>query len=327
MNVSQKDVCVVVLCYGDRLENLKDTLDALERNNPGKILLVGNAVSQRVGKEIEQRVTECSSRYCSVTSRINLGSAGGYALGIETALGFPEYDFLWLLDDDNCPQDHSLEALLACWESAPAGSLRAVVAHRKTQAGHSKAATEWNEPTPREGSCVGFHFLNLIFKRHSNKSEPSALPWTAYGGLLIPADLTRKIGFPRRDFFLYGDDLEWTLRITWAGGKIIPCPEAEIIDLCPSWNMIGGKGSNLRRRIRDLESFRVYYEVRNRTWIARQYFQGYRPVYFINRTLFILIAGLMAFRYRRLNRFRLLRRAIRDGERSVLGQMPTDLLD
>lgn len=327
MNVSQKDVCAVVLCYGDRLESLKDTLNALERNNPGKIVLVGNAVSQRVGQEIEQRFSKDRTRYHSVTSQTNLGSAGGYALGIETALSFPECNFLWLLDDDNSPQDHSLEALLACWETAPANTLRAVVAHRKTREGYSKAATEWIRATPREGSCVGFHFLNLIFRHHGIVSEQSTLPWSAYGGLLIPANLVRKIGLPRRDFFLYGDDMEWTLRITWESGQIVTCPEAEVIDLCPSWNMIGEQGSNLRRRIRDLESFRVYYEVRNRTWIARRYFQGYRFVYLINRALFILLTALLAVRYRRLNRFRLIRRAIRDGEMGILGQMPTKLAD
>jgi len=133
------------------------------------------------------------------------------------------------------------------------------------------------------------------------------------------ASPSRKIGFPKKDFFIYGDDLEWTLRINHCDKKILACPNAVINDLSPSWNCVGGKGGNLKRRIRDLDSFRVYYEVRNRTWINRRYYPGRLYLYLLNKSIFIIAAFMIAIRYKRIKRFILIKRAIKDGELNRLG--------
>ena len=329
MKTSREVVCVLVLCHGDRLEYLKKTLDAVDRNEPGRIILIANAVSQRVWQEIEPRAVEQSTKYSIVSSEVNLGSAGGYALGIETALSLPEFEFLWLLDDDNCPTDRALDSLLKCWEEASEDTVHAVFAHRKTEKKNSYT-DQWIAKTPREGSCVGFHILDLLpalTGQTSPSSKTDISLWTTYSGLLIPTDLVHQIGLPKKEFFIDGDDMEWTLRITRNGGRIIPCPSAEVIDLCPSWLTNAGRKSRLSHRICDLESFRVYYEIRNRTWIVRQYFSGHYIVYYINRALFMFFAGLLAILYRRPGRFKLIRRALHDGESGQLGPVPQEIYD
>ena len=322
-NIIQSNVSVVVLCYGDRLECLIKTLDSIENNNPGRIILVGNAVSLRVRDEIERRTATFNGKYSIVFSTINVGSAGGYAIGIESALNFTECDLLWLLDDDNCPNEETLDTLLECWHNNSSDPNTAVATRRKTLLEHEDPLDGWVGGLPINGTCIGFHILNLISLRIiKDNNSPTCLPWSVYGGLLIPTLLVRQIGLPRSDFFLYGDDLEWTRRIIISGGRIIPCPDAEIVDLFPSWNMTGSKRSNLRRRISDLEAFRVYYEVRNRTWIARHYFPGNRIVYFLNRSAYLLTSWIVAIRYNRFKRFCLIKRAILDGEMDQLGKMP-----
>lgn len=320
-NATRENVTVVVLCFGDRLECLLKTLDFIEKNSPGHIILVGNAVSNRVRKEIERRAATCSGNYSTIFSTMNVGSAGGYALGIELALNFTECDLLWLLDDDNCPKADTLDTILKCWNDNASDPNTAVATHRKTIQDYDDPLDGWVGGVPKDGSCIGFHVFNLVSSRITGHGDkPKFLPWSVYGGLLTPTSLIRQIGLPKQEFFLYGDDLEWTRRIISIGGRIITCPDAEIVDLCPSWNMTGIKGSNLRRRIVDLEAFRVYYEVRNRTWIARNYFPGNRIIYFLNRSLYLLVSLISATRYNRLKRFCLINRAILEGERGQLGQ-------
>lgn len=317
----KKSVCAIVLCYGDRLEYLEKTLDAINKNKPGKIALIANDVSNNVLREIERRKSSDSVKYFIVISKKNIGSSGGYSLGLDEVLNKLKYEYLWLLDDDNCPEADALDALLTCHEKTSNGRSCAIAARRVTPGYHDRFGG-WTGGLPKEGTCVGFHvfnYFNKLTEKKASEKDVICLPWSVYGGLLIPSELARSIGLPKKDFFLYGDDLEWTLRITRSGKKIFACPKAIIHDLSPSWNAVGGKGSNLRRRIQDLDSFRVYYEVRNRTWINRQYYPGKIYLYFFNKTIFMISAWVMALRYARLERFRLIKKAIRDGEMGRLG--------
>ena len=43
----------------------------------------------------------------------NTGSANGFKVGIETAV--KEFNFIWLLDDDNKPRKNALEVLVEFW--------------------------------------------------------------------------------------------------------------------------------------------------------------------------------------------------------------------
>lgn len=308
-----------MLCFADRLDCLRSVLDGVERNGVTRAVLVANAVSRRVAEEICGRAARDPLRYLVVESHENVGSAGGYALGLERALEEPA-DYLWLLDDDNCPEDRCLTRLFQTLQGAPDQGRTAVTAKGlDARSGMSASRGEVGR-WPRPGSCVGFHLLNLA----SSRLERSArLDWTGYGGLLVPRELVRQIGLPCRQFFLYGDDLEWTARIRRVGGQILSCPQAILQELSPTWDTDrrGGHGGNLRQRILSADSDRVYYEVRNRTWIARQYFPGNLVVYGLNRMVFLIAALLVALRYRRVDRFWLIARAMRDGELGRLGRL------
>lgn len=316
----KNDVCVIILCYGDRLSYLKRVLDSVCSNNPGKIVLIANAVSADVMREIQGRTSINHSMYYPVISETNLGSAGGYALGIGEAISRFKYKYYWLLDDDNCPEDDALDALISCCNNAPIDRDFAVASRRVTP-GNLDPLGGWAGETPRNGTCVGFHILNFLYKpqiRKRHLSDFVLLSWSVYGGLLIPYELIRNIGLPKKEFFLYGDDLEWTYRIIRNGKMILTCPESRINDLSPSWNYSGG-GSNLRRRICDADPFRVYYEVRNRTWINRKHFPGNTFTYMINKSIFLMSTLLISLRYGKLERFWLIRKAIKDGENGRLG--------
>lgn len=328
-DVDQTTVAVIVLCYGDRLDPLLQTLDSIENTNPNKIILVGNAVSAKVCNEMQRRAQDQADRYLLVFSDVNIGSAGGYGLGIETALASTDCTLFWLLDDDNKPDEGALKNMVACWHrQKPDKDRTAIAARRIALPDQQTASYGWPGDVPKAGSCIGFHFGNFFFRNNARRSDvPRFLPWSVYGGLLIPLILLKRIGVPKQDFFLYGDDLEWTLRITAGGGQIVPCASAVVTDLCPSWHMTGGKGSNLRRRIRDLDAFRVYYEVRNRTWIARQYFSGSRSMYFFNRACYLFVSWLLAIRYGRWQRFALIKQALNDGENGRLGQRSERFFD
>jgi hypothetical protein len=77
--------------------------------------------------------------------------------------------------------------------------------------------------------------------------------------LFIHKNLIDNIGFPNEKFYLYGDDTEWTYRITKGGGKIYLILESIIVDLEPFW---GINGNFLIDKIQK-DKRRFYYACRN----------------------------------------------------------------
>lgn len=171
---------------------------------------------------------------------------------------------------------------------------------------------------PRPGVCVGVHLLNLLGPVRARAITTMGgifLSAAPYGGLLIPRQSLRLLGLPDEKLFLYGDDTVLTLQFTRAGGKIKLCPDAVVRDSEPVWNAIGGKMGNMVRRIAHLDDRKAYYEARNRCYFGSVFYPGNPFVYWVNRTAFLASALLLAIRHNRLQRFRLLHRALQDGER------------
>ena len=315
-------VCVIVLCYGERAQYLREVLSAIESNQPNKILIVANDISENVCHEIMEKLAAHPELYEIHFSNENIGSSGGYSLGIQAAKNSGRYDYIWLLDDDNRPQAECLKNLLQALSKCKNPETSAVVAYRP-RLPEMKSAEQGEVATwPRSASCAGFHLYNLFsFKKVKNNTsynEVIPLLWSTYGGLLLPTKLLASVGNPYKDLFLYGDDFEWTSRITRNGGNIYLCPNAIVTDLSPTWNALGTSRSNLTRRIVELEPFRVYYELRNRVWIGRQFYPGHRFIYLINRTIYLLATLIVSTRFNKFDRFTLFRKAIRDGERGIL---------
>ena len=150
------------------------------------------------------------------------------------------------------------------------------------------------------------------FSETSGQYEIDSAPW---GGLFISRPALEKLGLPRKDFFLYAEDSELTYRFTLNGGKILLVPDAEITDSQPAWNTVGGRMSNLRRRVLVLAEVKVFHEVRNRNYIARHYYPGFAPTYQMNKYLFLASAYFMGLMNGKIDRARLIHRAINAGEK------------
>lgn len=320
-----------ILAFGDRTQELTAVLDRLEALRLERIVVVANQVTDSTRELLSHRMQHGRSKYECTFSEHNLGSAGGYAQAVRTAFSDPTCEYVWLLDDDNLPALDAYTALQrACSTNDPIGP-RIFVCYRPglPEIRHFDPAL-WQCP-PMRGSCVGFNILN-VFKRYKCKKPllrdaNGYIPmlWAAYGGMLLPRQAQHVCGLPNTSLFLYGDDTEWTLRLQRGGFPIRLVPDAVINDLQASWNATGEATSNIVRRVRDLPAQRVYFEVRNRNWLALTALVGNAWLYRLNRALFLSATWLIAARYQRMGRYRLIRQAICDAEARRLGnQLPSD---
>lgn len=332
MSTPDRNIHAAILAHGDRPRELELIFERLEVLGIRRTVVIANCVSQAVLDTIYSRKQKGNNAIELHHFHHNTGSAGGYSEAIRVAFGSPSCDAVWLLDDDNLPAHDCLEKLQEAYQSL-ADSTRTLLACVRPSLPEMQQIDPmlWQR-YPSRGSCVGFNLINIFRRLHTGtplEIAPNGLipiVWRVYGGLLLPRSVFDGGELPMKSLHLYGDDMEWTARLTNHGFHIMLVRGAEICDLLPPWNAAGDTGSNLIRKIRYLDDSRVYFETRNRNWLALTLFKGSALLYSLNRFLYLTAALILAARYHRMHRFKILRQAIRDAERSELGNSFPDKL-
>jgi GT2 family glycosyltransferase len=262
----------------------------------------------------------------------NMGSAAGFSTGISKALEHGA-EMIWLLDDDNRATDGSLKALLDAYtklrETHPHDEF-AVLAFRPEHQADIAMGASRRRVNPRRSSFLGFHIFDIphkfwrripLGKRRPNQALPKIirLDTAIYSGLLFHRSLVDRIGLPRTDFVLYGDDNEFTYRINRHGGGTYLITGALLEDMESSWNVKCRHSNSFSGLLKGEGDFRAYYGMRNGVFFDT-YCKGHNlMMYAINLRLYLAILFLFSRTYNRHERYRLLSQAVKDGLEKRLG--------
>lgn len=325
------DVCAIVVTYGDRYELLHQTVLALLSSAIAHVVVVYN------GNWLPKNVID-DPRIENIQMDTNLGSAGGFRAGIETALQL-DADYFLLLDDDNLPAPDCLDQLFAAHTRLGGGSLLALQAFRPSQ--------PWQQILVREGVLTiarpnTYGYFNWINERyllqrqlgagHSAHDPPQLrveelipIDVAAYGGLFMHREALLLGERPDPRYFCYYDDIDFTDRLTHRGVSIHLCTNAVIDDLETSWHASEEIAHAVfSTRTADL---RIYLDLRNAFIFNRSRITN-RLLYRLNGVGFWLgIVYLALFRSTdirtTLRRLSLIRRAVRHGTRGEFTPCPT----
>lgn len=200
---------IAVVVTHDRCELLRGCLAALrcQRIAPAAILIIDNVSSDGTQRMLADAATTSPIPLLIQRTTDNLGGAGGFALGIETALA-QSPDWLWLMDDDSEPEPEALSELLrAAW-------LIDSTDERARPIGFLASTVLWSDGSP--------HVMNRP-GRISRHGQPPALPGlipidhASFVSLLVSASAVRHCGLPVAEFFIGSDDVEYCWRIKQAG--------------------------------------------------------------------------------------------------------------
>lgn len=205
MNGTPKSSVAIVVTYKRELL-LKECLLALESQSLNQIIVVNNGgVSDSLTCwTVESFSTENKTPITLINTDENLGGAGGFALGMQAAME-QRFDYLWLMDDDCVPDQGSLAALLKSAHSGHKDSLG-------RPHGFFASQVFWSDET--------LHNMNIpeLTKKWYSAThlENTALEIKrcSFVSVLIPSSVIRKVGLPIKEFFIWGDDVEFTLRIS-----------------------------------------------------------------------------------------------------------------
>jgi len=145
-----------------------------------------------------------------------------------------------------------------------------------------------------------------------------------YGGFFFHRRWIETIGLPNEQFFLYGDDYDFTRRIITHGGRIYLCATSEIKDLEVSWNKTRVRSHRLISP--ESSSVYVYYSTRNRVYFEVSNYVTSNCIYHLNMLsmmTLLLVLGICADKkpLATIKRWKLLWAAVLAGKRGRLGKV------
>ena len=319
------DVVVALVTYGDRKSMLLSVLDRLREERVGQVVVIDNGAHWPVATDLAARFGDWVE---VVSMGGNTGSAHGFVTAFETAIrtGKP---FIWILDDDNRPEPGCLAALQAAYTEEAERTPPALLAVVAMRAEHATADVSAKQLMTRWDSFSGFHVADIVSKiahrlpgRRESQPHRAALGITHFGGMFFNRSLVDSIGFPRRDFFMYGDDTEFTWRITCKGGRIVQVPEALVEDLEGSFQQTSHVRNRFIGALLSDSDFRTYYSVRNLAFFESRFRLRKRAMFALNRRLYFAILYRYARRLGRMDRYRFIRDSADEGLAGRLG--PSD---
>jgi GT2 family glycosyltransferase len=307
MNSDSRSVAVLTVTYGNRWNFLRQVIDMVMKDKHViQLVIVDNGSSNQ--HEIQEGVQEYGARVHIIRNEKNIGSAGGFAKGVEYMRSV-ECEYVLMLDDDNLPEEGAIGKYLEQIKNFQHRKV-VLVGNRVNIPGNEDVFYSNEEPqTVPKGTFFEalslkklLHFFALFIGRELHKKRPRLAPQAhvanesfVYGGAFIPIDAIRQAPLPDKGLVLYGDDIEYSWGIKRLGYESYVCHSPKIYDLDMSF---GEASQAVGVMAPDTRDFRTYYRIRNMILISRRNTPQLKLALFLN--VGIWITGLLtlgAIRY------------------------------
>ena len=217
-------VAAVVVTY-NRLGYLKDCISALKQQTYKNvdIVVVNNGSNDGTTEWL------ANEEGLIVINQENCGGAGGFYSGMKFMYD-NGYEALWMMDDDGVADCNQLRQLVAVSEKYRIDYANALVLNRDN---HNL-------------KCVGGAYIPKDYE--SLDFIPNAV--LPFNGTYIKRHVIEKIGFIKKEMFIWGDEREYTARVKSAGFTIGTVTSAihyhpafkgdvrNMIPFCAKWKVV-----------------------------------------------------------------------------------------
>ncbi len=278
-------IVAVVVTYNRKdclIKNIQALLDQTDAKTD--ILIVDNASTDGTAEAVAPYLDGGQVIYCNTGD--NLGGAGGFNYGIRRAweLG---YDYFWLMDDDVYPYPDALSRLIQAHEdlNGDYGYLAGVVLW--------KDGTEcrMNKLHPKDYGAGPDECYKRIF-------------FSTFVSMFLPRQTVEEVGLPIKEYFIWGDDIEYTRRITGEKPAYM-VPESKVLH-----DTNDNVGSNIALDDGRLDRYRYAY--RNEMCTAVR--EGWRRRFYQRLRIWMHIFRILMYsKGRKREKIRLIRKSTKEG--------------
>lgn len=240
-----KDVAAIVVTF-NRKALLVQNIEHLLKQTPytPDIIIIDNNSTDGTKEELMPYIENGQIQYFNTGA--NLGGAGGFSYGMRLATekGYP---YIWVMDDDSFPEPNALDMLMQ--------------ANQKLNGNYGFLSSRvlWKD----QSICVMNRQKVTKWQYVKDYEKMQQVQYATFVSLFLKREIIVEMGLPYKEFFIWGDDWEYTRRIA----KKYPCyyvPESIVNHWC---NTNFGANIVMEDRSR-LERYR--YTFRNDVVLYRQ---------------------------------------------------------
>ena len=204
----------VIVTY-NRLEKLKIALKAYEDQTylPTYIIVVNNNSNDGT-KEYLDKWASKKAKFEKIIIHLdkNTGGSGGFYTGLKKALEL-DASFVWVADDDAYPYKDAFSIANEKLKKLDIENISAICGQVITQ---DKIDLEHRRYTNR--SFLKIRQVPIPLDDYDKESFE--LDQFSYVGTFLNVEKMKKVGLPNKDYFIYFDDTEHSLRMARAGKRL-----------------------------------------------------------------------------------------------------------
>lgn len=210
----------------NRLDKLQETVAALLASPADELdylVVVDNASTDGTGAWLASLE---DPRLRVITMARNTGGAGGFNHGLREITETFDPDWIVVMDDDGRPDPGALSAFRARYAKADCEAVAAAVRYPDGRICDMNRPSynpfsDWRVflKTVRNGRS-GFHLDTADYD-----AAPKRVDVGSFVGLFLSRRAIKMCGYPDASFFIYAEDVLFTLGLTQAGGRIMFDPD------------------------------------------------------------------------------------------------------
>lgn len=213
-----KKINAVVVTY-NRQKLLEECIDSLleQTYELNKIFIIDNASTDGTKQFVIQKYSE-NDKVIFISLSKNYGGAGGFYYGIRKAY-MNKCDWVWIMDDDTIPTKSALEELIKS------------TAYIDEKISFLASTVFGPNGEPMNVPDISKDVADNGYKDwYCNLSDGIVkIESATFVSLLVNTDAIERVGAPHPDFFIWGDDTEYTMRMTMNYGPAFLVGKSKVI--------------------------------------------------------------------------------------------------
>ncbi len=264
IRLSYSNICIIVCDNGSTDDSVLHILNWAKTELPGRtdararmssMVIVDAGEAGRAGPSI------ADGNLILLRIPENLGFAGGNNAGLEFALARGDLDYAWLLNNDTVVESRSLDHLVEKMHRSPGvgicGSTLLYDDDPATFQVRGATYNKWLGRTRLLGSVVDTHSLAADEDEPARRSD-----YVVGASMLVSRSFLRDVGLMSDEYFLYFEELDWTLRAGPAYG-FAQAPRSIV-------HHKGGAATGATRSLKSATG--AYYGTRSRILFTRKFY-------------------------------------------------------
>ena len=236
---------------------LNDTcalIDSIPFNEDMEVIVVDNGSREDEASKLQARYPHIKA----IRSDQNLGFAGGNNLGIKAAKG----KYLYLINNDTVFKYFNPQVLIKRLTISP----KVGMVCPKIRFAWDTNPIQFAGYTPLSSITVRNHAIGFGEEDKGQYDDPHQTPYAHGAAMMLKHEVVDKVGLMPECYFLYYEELDWSMMITRAGYEIWYEPASTIYH---KESQSTGQNSPLR----------TYYITRNRLLLVKRNFTGLKKFF------------------------------------------------